>query len=204
MARRKKFKTTSVLSYSPHNPSFPPPCHCLVMRLSGRIRQEQQGNLRDNQPAINPAMTSKSPPRTKVTKYSAKKGLICSRKHRPEVRWLMCSSVTYQSYDVSRLSSDLNQARRRCCSASANLEQPYHLNSIRPTQNETDYMLTALTPLPLVNIIGPRFANLIIPGRLRVHSLWPGRPMPGSRRRESACMYIHLTSGNPMTSFSII
>lgn len=61
-------------------------------------------------------------------------------------------------------------------------------------------MLTALAPLPLVNIIGPRLAD---PGRLRVHSLWAGRPMPGSRGRES-CMYIHLTSGNLMTSFSII
>lgn len=63
-------------------------------------------------------------------------------------------------------------------------------------------MSTALTPLPLVKIIGPRLANLIIPGTLQVHSLSPGRPIPGSHGREGAG-YICSTSGIIMTSFSI-
>lgn len=76
--------------------------------------------------------------------------------------------------------------------------QSCHLASIpfHPILDElyVDCMSTALTSLPLVNVIGHRLANLIIPGTLQVHSLSPGRPMPGSRGCEGACyicMYVH-------------
>ena len=51
-------------------------------------------------------------------------------------------------------------------------------------------MSTALTSLPLVNVIGHRLANLIIPGTLQVHSLWPGRPMPGSPGAKVRVTYV--------------
>lgn len=86
--------------------------------------------------------------------------------------------------------------------------QSCHLASIHTILSHPRWTICRLHWLlcPLVNVIGHRLANLIIPGTLQVHSLWLGRPMPGSRGWEGACymcMYILHPNIYPMIFFSI-
>lgn len=186
----------SIISDSRH------PCHCLcIFRACSR-----RTTRRCHQPSRSDWQATPSDKSHKIP--LDKKWSELLRKHRPEIRWCWCARALHTNHMMSvvylmiewtiEIRRDADVVKHHC---HYQFRQSCHLASLHtipfhPILDElyVDCMSTALTSLPLVNVIGHRLANLIIPGTLQVHSLSPGRPMPGSRGCQGACyicMYIH-------------